>query len=73
VNDHQHTPDPSEFFKLRYERVTGEPWSELEKRVRSDPDNRWLFEMLDQQEWDEIEAIRLARRPWWKKLMGIKQ
>ena len=48
-------------------------WAEMEKRVRSNPQHRHIFEMLDEMEWDEIEQKRLSMRPWWKKLLGIKQ
>jgi hypothetical protein len=56
-------------MKARYEADFGEPWSNLEKRVRSNPRNRFTFEMLDQIEWDEIEKKRLAALPFWKRLL----
>lgn len=56
-------------LKAHYERVTGEPWSELEKSVRSNPRNRWFFEMLDEMEMiEELEAERISSLPWWRKL-----
>jgi hypothetical protein len=60
-------------IKAHYEAVIGEPWGALESAVRSNPRNRRIFEMLDDEEWNWIEAERLRRRPWWKKLMRITE
>lgn len=39
--------DEVEHFKQRYETLIGESWEELETRVRSNPNNQWIFEIVD--------------------------
>jgi hypothetical protein len=47
-----------DYLKTKYEREIGEPWSELEKRVRArHPD---FFEM-----YDALEPISETKR-WWE-------
>ena len=68
----QTTNDPLG-LKAHYEAVIGEPWSELEKSVRSNPRNRWFFQMLDDIDMrEELEAERIAALPWWRRIC-IKQ
>lgn len=56
-------------LKAHYEAVIGESWSVLEKSVRSNPKNRWFFEMLDEMDMsEELEAERIEALPWWRKI-----
>jgi hypothetical protein len=68
MTDKAATDDPFG-VKAYYEAVVGEPWSELEKSVRSNPRNRWMFQIIDDAEMSkELEAERLASLPWWRKI-----
>lgn len=67
--------DAAEYCKQRYEQMFDEPYIVLEARLRQNckPEQRWLFDSIDQRHEDKIEEIRLSQRPWWKKLLRITQ
>ena len=52
-------------------RLGKETWERLKREHRANPENRWLYEMMAEAEWESVEQMRLAQRPWWEKLRDL--